>query len=63
MIIKLRKKKKWYWVLLADNGRVWATSETYATYSNAWRAAKHVWHDINKAGMAQFPLCDLQREG
>ena len=34
MTIEIRHKKKWYWCLLANNGKVWATSETYANKAN-----------------------------
>jgi len=40
MTIEIRHKKKWYWVLLAANGKVWATSETYANKGNCERATK-----------------------
>jgi uncharacterized protein YegP (UPF0339 family) len=41
MIIEvLRKEKKWYWIVKANNGKVFAHSEQYYNKSNAIRSAK-----------------------
>jgi hypothetical protein len=38
--------REWYWRIVARNGQVMLTSETYASRSNAWRAAKRFMHGI-----------------
>jgi uncharacterized protein YegP (UPF0339 family) len=39
MKIKLKGRILWHWILVAKNGEVVATSETYYSKSNAKRAA------------------------
>ena len=47
MKIKLRGRIFWHWVLVAKNGEIRATSETYYSKGNAVRAAKKLSEDIN----------------
>jgi uncharacterized protein YegP (UPF0339 family) len=42
MHIEVRGKLLYHWVLIAGNGEVLATSETYFSKSNAARAAKRL---------------------
>jgi uncharacterized protein YegP (UPF0339 family) len=47
MRIKLRGKLIYHWVLVARNGEVLATSETYFSKGNALRAAAKLSRAIN----------------
>jgi hypothetical protein len=47
MHIEVRGKLLYHWVLLSSNGQVVATSETYFSKSNAWRAARKLSVAIN----------------
>jgi len=43
MKIKVVKKRiYWYWLLVASNGQVLATSETYSSRAKAYQTAKLV---------------------
>ena len=42
MRIEVRGKLLYHWVLVASNGEVLATSETYYSKSNAYRAANRL---------------------
>jgi len=47
MHIEVRGKLLYHWVLVSSNGQVVATSETYYSKSNAWRAARKLSVAIN----------------
>lgn len=38
----LKKRKYWYWRIIADNGQVLATSETYSSHAMALKTAMKV---------------------
>lgn len=40
--IEVRGKLLFHWVLVAGNGEIMASSETYWSKSNAWRAARRL---------------------
>lgn len=45
MRIQVKKKKHWYYRIVAVNGRILLTSETYASERNATRAADKFYGD------------------
>lgn len=48
------RPKPWYWRVVAKNGQVLLTSETYASKRNAERAAYKYWLEVNTIRTSHF---------
>ena len=48
LVVQKNRAGKWYWNLQAENGKIWATSESYASRSNALRAGNKFVKELDK---------------